>query len=466
MSANKITVVLNTHKGYLQFLPKAIAAILNQTVQPRKVFLCYDGDDRDLPMHLVPADWEVFSGEHGNPNPLRNLAVRHCRTTWLIFADGDDFMDPGYVSACADGIASIPARAKVGIVYNEVHYSDGKKLDVPKYDYWTLRQRNYVSAASAWRRKAIEEAGYWPEDTQCYDDYTLALKVTRAGWDGLKGTGVVRVNCHDAGHRRYAQRTHKQWTHIWHYRHYAILTLFAGRSHLLPKYFEWVNGAKAAGKLAPNTVLVAVDNSRDPKFRALLDAALAGTGLPYTLHVDESTIDPKDKLGKHTLVAELYTRYLDKLDADFVLMLEDDVFPPVKGMYDLAKAWDYHRKPAAIGGVYLSRHNKGARPGWSSFVVASNHPRHWAVDVTLEQVVRHKMYHPNEELFPVRQIAGGFTLWNMGCVKKVLPIAAGPSPDTGIDIGWDSDLSFKTGRIGYQRYLHADVICDHNYVGT
>jgi len=376
-----ICVVINTHEAYLPYLAKAMAAVDSQSVQPDQKIIALDGDSYPV---AEQEGWEVVISKHGKPNPLRNAALEYCNCDWIIYADGDDFMHRDYVNQCKQAI--VRAGENVGIVYSDVAYVDqGAKLNTPEWNdgaYWRLRQKNFISSTSCWRVKAIRDAGGWSEHTKCYDDYSLALDVTRQGWSCVKGRGVIQVSDHPrTEHRRKtgAQDSLKVFPHVWHHRTYTMLTLMAGRMRMLQPWANWIHEAHNSDNLPPNFKVIVVDDSRDKKFTERLLKTIADLPVEAVYHTVPTEVEvlrepitfARDRTPAHRHVARMYNYYLHNIDTDFLLMFEDDMVPPKDGLRKLAERWDYHKRPAGIGAVYLSRHNRDKPKTKASTVVAS-----------------------------------------------------------------------------------------------
>lgn len=444
-----IAVVITCHAPYLECVMRQVRAVDAQSVRPAEKILVLDGCE---PPAGLPPDWQVIRGKWRSPNPGRNAACAKTSLGWLIFADADDEMDRDYVAACwsiIQGAGQVVHR--LGIVYNDLAYTDGQRLVTPPvFDYWALRRKNYISAASCWSVCAIREAGGWPMDTACYDDYSLALAITARGWQAIKGPGLIRVDCRAAGHRRHQAGDKRQFMHLWNHRTYAMVTLFAGRAEHLAAWQDWLLHAHL-----PRTFrLYLVDNSRNPDFSRLLRhrvSEMVSDGQEVVLITD--TRAPDNSLsGRHAHVAHLYNAVLPRVQEDFVLMLEDDVVPPYDGLHRLVEAWEYKDRPAGIGGVYLSRHN---RDNGGQRIVASRHSQFWTGVIHRDEV-------SEDQLYEFNQIAGGFTLWNNGYVRPCLPCRLDWFRP-GIPRGWDSNLSLACKALGGRLFLHGGVQCDHRY---
>jgi glycosyltransferase involved in cell wall biosynthesis len=145
--------------------------------------------------------WTVLHGAWGDPAAARNLGFAHTRSGWVVFFDADNVMAPGYVDAVCRAARS--ARPQVGILYPDIQYvgadlSGSGVWRVPDYDYWSLRGSNFIDTSSAWRREAVELAGCWPAGGGGFQDYALALEITRRGWTAQRREGPpVTMRLHE-----------------------------------------------------------------------------------------------------------------------------------------------------------------------------------------------------------------------------------------------------------------------------
>jgi len=85
------------------------------------------------------------------------------------------------------------------------------------------------------------------------------------------------------------------------------------------------------------------------------------------------------------------------------------------------------------------------------------HRKYWRCDVKLGDVSK-------TDLQEFRQIAGGFTLWNMGVLQLIDEVKYGNLPNGGRPYGWDTDLSKKCAQAGWKLYLAGDVFAEHKYM--
>jgi hypothetical protein len=441
----RLSVILTCHRPYLPFLPRAISAIEAQSYKAHDKALVLDGC-----AHAPREGWTVFCGDWKSPNPARDAGLDLTHGDWCVFADADDVMDPDYLAGCARAIEA--ASERTGIVYADLrHTCDGHVYRTPeRWDAFELRRYNYVSSTAAWRRTAIAEAGGWPR-TERYDDWTLALEISRRGWTGVRNEVSINVTDHaDDRHRMAREVDGRDWPHLWKYRTYTIATLLAGRTNLLAGWLSWL----ATADLPPRCELAILDNGCDQGFtdlarRELLAVAPRFQGIRYRVSGRRPTHEALE-YATHAHVAKLYNEILPAVDTDMVVFLEDDVLPPVDGLRRLAEAYPLRRKVGAVGGIYASRSGQGrivgaAGPGW------------WRNILTYADL-------PADGLVDVGFLAGGFTLANAGVVRRCLPFRF-DFIEGKYAAGWDSHFSLDCRALGYELKLHAGVRCDHRYSG-
>jgi hypothetical protein len=83
------------------------------------------------------------------------------------------------------------AHQNIGVCYPDVQNVDPTgKLEhrhrMPEWSHRLAQSRSIVDSASFWRVEAICEAGGFDVNQVRHDDYTLALRIFRAGWKGQK----------------------------------------------------------------------------------------------------------------------------------------------------------------------------------------------------------------------------------------------------------------------------------------
>lgn len=453
-----IAVVLVCHGAYLPLLAECIRSIDGQTHKAKEKVLALD--DCEPPEWMKLSTWKIVRGKWGSPNPGRNLGVQSTISPWIVFFDADNVMPATYLEEVRAKIAT--AKSNVGFIYPTICYTDDKlqmvrRLDVPEWDYWTMRERTYVDTSAAWRRDAIDTVGGWPDQQLNLDDYAMAMKMTAKGWHGLKGGFQVMMRQHKIGQRRstVCRNDDKLERSLWTIRTLGIVTLFAGRGQTFDDWWDFILGAH----LPPKTSLYIVDNSDDPAFLARLSKALAdlaSTGRfrsitriveanPFRFKKDDEYKVPE----RHKRVADLYNLILPKVDDDFVLTLEDDMCPPHNGIWELMKLFKPYGTTGIVGSAYPSGHNP-------EHVCAAKNRDIWN-DVP-------KMSDLGTDAVEYGFVGGGFTLYNNAIVKRSLPLISRPN-HKGYLMGWDGHLCYLARGMGYRVVLHQGVRPEHNAWG-
>ena len=453
-----ISVVMTWDGRNPGWLGEAVRSVHAQ--EARRVQRCLVVDAADGPglLHAAGLDpllqgWAVCHGQWSDPSAARNAGMEATTASWLLFWDGDDVMPGGFLRAVDDETRRTgPA---VGIVYSDLQYVDenlqgGFRWHLPEYDYWRLRSGNVISTASAWRREAVELAGGWPLGLGAFEDWALALAVTRRGWSARhRGGPPVLVRQH-GGSRSSSRPPHDLADDVWRARSLGVLSLLSGRRSTFPLWREFLRTAE----LPPEAALYVVDDSDDPAFTALVRDACAELGEPGRFARVSLTVrhqryggsedEPYFVRERHLRVAGLYAHHMGAAREDLLLTLEDDVVPPPDAIRRLAAQLRPDTPVAAVAGAYDMGGDAlccgRADGGWGS-------PVFWS-DLT-------------DDPIEVGCVGGGCTLW------AGWALAATPVPFRWYHgLGWDGSLCTAMRERGHTVLLHGGVRCVHHVHGA
>ncbi len=195
----RIAVVVASDGRHPDWLSVALRSIEAQLPKPAEQYLIVDSPDATatsaaLDVDLSSRGWTVRRGCWGDPAVARNEGMAATGSPWVVFWDADNVMPAGFLAAVHEAIRN--AQPSVGILYSDIDYVD-ENLDngvlwrVPDCDYWGLREGNCIDTASAWRREALELCGGWPCGFGAFEDYALALELTRRGWLAQHRSGAA-----------------------------------------------------------------------------------------------------------------------------------------------------------------------------------------------------------------------------------------------------------------------------------
>lgn len=185
-----IGVVVVWAGRFPEWASQALASVEAQRPAPAELVLVIDHPTASEVLPTLAADprdqdWTVLFGSWGDAAAARNAGMEQTSAPWLIFFDADNVMESGYIEAVWRAVAV--ANPPVAILYPDIRYvgpdiGGENTWRVPDYDYWSLRAENFIDTAAVWRREALELAGGWPTGFGAFEDYALALEITRRGW--------------------------------------------------------------------------------------------------------------------------------------------------------------------------------------------------------------------------------------------------------------------------------------------
>lgn len=435
-----ISVIITCHEKYRSLLPVAIQSVDKQDFNiVNKIIVC----DNMPPLDDIKG-WDIIYGSWGNPNPARNEGLNKVNSKWVMFLDADDFLDDGYFSCLNQDI-----HHKIACLYPNIKYIDNNDqyefFNTPEWDYWELRERNFIDTSSIWRKDALLSIGGWTNPNANLDDYYLIMKLSKNGWGAKKSNSIINKKRSGDGRCLSAINTGGMKQSLYKIRSLAIVTLFSGKKELINKWYNFINHAD----LPENTFLYIIDNSSNVSFSNTinnLDYKVSGVYISkINNHYKKDDNENYFKKEKHQHVANLYNEIIPKINEDFILTFEDDVVPPLDGVKKLFDEISLPTKIGAIGGVYASPTNK-------TETTASLDEGIWQNNIPLQNIPKSPI--------KVNFIGGGFTLWNNSAIKKIVPAIVSFNKYGGLT-GWDNNFSLKIREKGYNIYLHGDVICEH-----
>jgi glycosyltransferase involved in cell wall biosynthesis len=427
----KLAVVVTCHAAYLPLLGKALASIDAQHGQAHKI-LCLDGCDYDH----APCGWVVLRGDWGCPNPARNEGWRNADARgcqWCVFWDADNVMPDGYLVAAKERAGAV--SPSVGILSPDVirGQSGQSRFQVrqpERRDMWDGRAKSLSDTSSVWRIEALHQSGGFMSGNTMLDDYTLALAVTRLGWQVEPLRMAVWL---EDGHTR---STHdgRGLADLWINRTCHVVTLLAGRSDALRPW----SAAVHAMELPPHTHITLVNDSQCRRFTR--DVQAEATSLLMLPHVRSVRIieapegeRPTTWREIHRRVAMLYNLALSGQTHDMVLLWEDDVIPKSDALLNLHVGFTPFSRQAAVGAVYPARCNPAV-------AVASMHADRWGAMPLLGVVGDWISCGLSRKT--VGMLGGGFTLWAGHYLMPALPLL------TTRTLGWDGSLSKAVTELG------------------
>ena len=448
-----ISIVLTCHPEYLKYLTSCIDSINNQSIKPKQRVLVLDNIEEFDSSIYHAEEWLIVRGNWGHPNPARNAGLKECRAKWVIFFDADNIMLENYISSF---LAHIPdVGENIAFLYKDIllKYNDSiiKHPLVSSWDYWKVREGNFIDTSSMWSVDAVKDIGGWDDNIQNEDDYNLVLRLSSKGWSGQyisSQPASMHISHNNKG--RWSQNRDKIMNSLFNSYSFSIISLLSGRENV---YNKWVEAIDKAVKPAELHWFL-LDDSHDQCFSQSLKDLYKLDGFK-SINIIKSPFASQDiftSIDKHNRVAKLYNYVLTNMDTDFILTIEDDVIIPRNAIEDLFSIFEpihmnldkFSSYYGVVGGLYQSPSN------YELAVAAFDHKK-WE-----NMPIYKDMFNKVED---VGFIGGGCSLWFNGVLQRVLPLQ--PKMVNGELYGWDSDACNKIRSLGYSICLNGNVICDH-----
>jgi hypothetical protein len=453
----RVAVVVAWDGRHPVWMRQALASIDAQLPAAAQKCLVIDSaDGENLRARLAADGWLITIGNWNDAAAARNAGLQSTDAPWLVFWDADNIMAAGFLGAVCAAIAG--ADPQVGVGYSDIDYVDehlGNRQAwvVPEFDYWTLRADNYIDTGSAWRRMAVELSGGWPEGLGSYEDYALALELTRRGWRAQRRDGPpITMRVHPSSRTQERIRSGQRQQDLWSVRSLGIVSLLAGRSSTYERWERFLHEAE----IPRHTGLYLVDNSADPEFgRRVQQSAqelAAARNLDHVSVLFRTTrYDPVKEDGyfyrpRHLHIAQLYAQVLPTVTEDLVLTLEDDVEPPPDAIRRLTQqlGCSSSKNGAVVAGAY----DMG-----DDALCAGRADGGWGSRIPWNEV--------GSDPIDVGSVGGGCTIWaNWALAGRPITFRWQEG------LGWDGSICSDLRDRGYGIQVHGGVRCVHHVHGV
>lgn len=181
-----MSVVIPTHNR-CEFLGRALASALGQTLGDLEVIVVDDGSSDDTPAALAAVRDERVRAmriERSGVGAARNRGIVAARGEWLAFLDDDNEWDPGYLArmlavARASGADVVSCLAREqgpdGIRHSQPAPPDADPLRAITWGWYPFTSCVVV------RRRALDAVGGFPEDVAVHEDWDLLIRLALRG---------------------------------------------------------------------------------------------------------------------------------------------------------------------------------------------------------------------------------------------------------------------------------------------
>lgn len=359
--------VVITSRNYGHYLATALESVDAQGrgIVGRVIVVDDASDEGDTTAEIAHQfGVEYLRVEFRSPHLSRGFGFTQCGGPLVLFLDADNALPAGYLERAAWHFAD---KRRAAIVYPDlVDLVDGRKLlEAPaEFDGAALERQNFIDTGAVWRREVLEQIAAFRADPAGWEDWRLAREVMRSGrWEAIKNSIPLRYRIHK-GQRRDTLKGRSYFDSAGLADEVVtIFTTFSARVQADPKLWkrrkEWL-----MDQTWPRVRLVIANTSHKPMpvdWEAGLRGLFEGISV-YTHPVGQPGLEDKNRMGRpdvenavSTAVAAIYNRMWQETATEFVLILEDDVFPrSTEAIADLMHAMD--KSVCAVTGKYRQRY--------------------------------------------------------------------------------------------------------------
>ena len=358
-------VVIPCHNNG-RFLVEAIESVLAQTARPSEIVVVDDASEdetRAVARRYVGAGVRYLRIEARHVFLARAAGFDATAAEFLVFLDADDVLPADYLER---GLPFF-ADPNLGIVYSdyELFGDESGRSVFPEFDPPRLERENYIHAGALVRRRAIEIAdAFRPAQVPAYQaDWFLWRRIIDSGWRAVKQPALYRYRRH--ADSMSARRDSVPWSPTAYYEAAAlenaevtIFTPLAGRARLWERYRDWLL-AQHWPKSQCHVFLM--DTSGDPEFgrtarRFLAEAPYADTRYVARVVAEAGLADrPRRTCADEVRLAcaRIYNQLAREAATPFILIVEDDIIPPLDVIGQLLRGMDH--ATSSVTAPYRSR---------------------------------------------------------------------------------------------------------------
>jgi GT2 family glycosyltransferase len=186
-----ITIVIPAY-GVTDMLADAIDSVLAQDRADWEVIVVDDGDKRVAPYvepYLADKRIRFLQTDNGGLPTARNRAIAASATPYVALLDGDDILEPDFVSSL---IAAIEADPKNGFATGDATFFGADRVG-ELFSAWCsqeppitlerlIRREFNVFGLTVMRREAIEGIGGFDTSLRSSEDLDAWIRLMAAGW--------------------------------------------------------------------------------------------------------------------------------------------------------------------------------------------------------------------------------------------------------------------------------------------
>lgn len=209
----QVSIIIPVFNG-ARFISDAIDSIFRQTFQDFEVIMIDDGSTDETREIVSRYRGLIYHYQENQGRPAaRNTGLRHARGEYVAFLDADDIWNPDRLER---GVNLLNAEPEIGLLHGEVTAIDAHGAQDESYTKWLrnfyVRERQkgsgylrlldrcaIFSSSVLFRRKCIDEVGFYDMSFPIYEDYDWYLRLASVHRISLMpGPAVAKYRLHDS----------------------------------------------------------------------------------------------------------------------------------------------------------------------------------------------------------------------------------------------------------------------------
>lgn len=181
---NDVTVIIPSY-NYKTYLKQAIISVVNQTHKPFKIIVIDDGSNDGSPelaesIDTKGIDYKVIVKENEGVVATKNLGIKMSSTTWTIFLDADDVLEPNYI----EETLITATKLESDVVYTNMVYFGAKEgtFFADNFSHKRLIEGNFIHNSALINTTLLKRTGgYKAAMHDGYEDWELYLTLAETG---------------------------------------------------------------------------------------------------------------------------------------------------------------------------------------------------------------------------------------------------------------------------------------------
>ena len=175
----KVSVIVPCYNNE-KHIEETLISVKKQTYPNVEIIVVNDGST-DNSIEIINKnsfDVKIINQENHGPSHARNRGSEISSGKYLLFVDGDDIIDPSYISKCVDILES---NETVNIVYTKSNYFDAinKEWKLPEMKLPDFLISNCIPVTAMIRKLVFEEVGRFDENLRYIEDWELWIRIVK-----------------------------------------------------------------------------------------------------------------------------------------------------------------------------------------------------------------------------------------------------------------------------------------------